>query len=418
MKKIFIFLIIPFCLFAKITIRYVETDGVGPTKSSAVRNALIETVKQSNGVAINSKRSYSKAIKEIGVSQDDQSSHAVAIREDTQKKIKEATRGFIQNYSIVDAYKKDIGWYVKLRIKIKKYKTPGFNPHKRRKMAVMPFSFKNMYSILNTNASGKQVSDRFTQSLVSKMTQARKFTILDRENSRYYQAEKNFILSGNSGKDELLKLGKRLGTDYMLVGKILNFSINKITDSNNIGLPETSELICNATISYRVIMMATQQIKWSEIISKEFTLEDKTSNSTEAIIAGASDKTTDIIMTNILNNIFPPKIIAVTRNSIIINRGGNSIQVGDIYKAYKFGQRLVDPYTHEFLGYEEIPSAKIKITKVDPKISYADVIYGKVAKGMILRKVKSGKSTTFESEGEATTDVKIKSNGGVVLPFD
>lgn len=418
MKKIFILLIIPFCLFAKITIRYVDADGIGSTKSSAIRNALIEMIKESNGVAISSKRSYTKAISETGVSQDGQGSHAVVIREKTRKKIREATRGFIQNYSIVNAYRKDNGWYVKLRIKIKKYKTPGFNPNKRRRMAIMPFSFKNMYPILGTSASGKQISDRFTQSLVSKMTQARKFTILDRENSRYYQEEKNFILSGNSSKDELLKLGKRLGTDYMVVGKILDFSINKITDTNNIGLPSTSKIVCSATISYRIIMMATQQIKWSETISKEFTLEDGISNSLEAIVAKAADKIAGTIMANVLNNIFPPRIIAVTTNSIIINQGGNSIQTGDIYKAYGLGQRLTDPYTHEFLGYEEIPSAKVKITKVGPKVSYANVIYGRVAKGMILRKIKSNKNATFHSDGEATTDVKIKSNGGVVLPFD
>lgn len=418
MKKIFILFIIPICLFAKIETTHVEVDGVGPTKSAAIQNALIEVVKQTNGVNINSKRSYSKAISEVGVSADGESSHAIAISENTQKVIKEATSGFIRNYSIIDAQKEGDDWYVKLSIEIKKYKAPGHNPNKRRKMAIMPFEFKNAYYILNTNESGREVSKRFTQSLVSKITQARKFTVLDRENSKYYQAEKNFLLSGNSNQDELLKLGKRLGTDYLLIGQILDLNIENFTETSNIGLPSTSELICNTTISYRIMMMSTQQVKWSETISKQFVIEeDSNQNSKEAIVANATDKISGFIMTNILNNIFPPKIITVTPNSVIINQGGNSIDSGSIYKAFGYGQRLIDPYTKEFLGYEEIEAGVVEITTVNPKVSYAKVLEGKVAKGMILRKIQGNENNSFSSDGEAETDVVITPNGGVVLPF-
>ena len=419
MKKIFILLILPFCLFAKIETTYVAVDGIGPTKSTAIKNALIEVVKQTHGVSISSRRAYSKAISEVGVSADGESSHAVAISENTQKVITEATHGFIRNYSIVDAHRDGDSWYVKLRIKIKKYKTPGYNPNKRRKMAVMPLEFKNSYNILGAYESGREVSSRFTQSLVSKMTQARKFTILDRENSNYYQAEKNFLLSGNSSQDELLKLGKRLGTDYLLIGQILDLSIQKITEKSNIGLPSTSQTVCNATISYRIMMMATQQVKWSETISKQFNIEENSNlNSKEAVVANATDKISGFILTNILNNIFPPKIVTVTKRSVIVNQGGNSIETGDVYKAFQKGQRLVDPYTKEFLGYEEIESGRIEITQVNPKVSYAKVLDGFVSAGMILRKVKSNNSESFQSEGEATTDVERTESGGVVLPFD
>ena len=423
MKTVFILLIlslsfIPSTLFAKIQTRYLAVVGVGNTKSEAIRNGLIEAIKQTNGVKINSKRRYYKAIKKIGVSAGVDSRHRVFVAENTQKLIRETASGFVRNYSILDTFRQGGIWHVRLRIRFKRYKEPGFNPNKRRRIAIIPFEYKNRYIVLNQNKSGRAIANRFTQSLVSRITQSRKFTVLDRENNRYYNQEKKFILSGNSGNDELLKLGRRLGADDLLTGTILNFSLNNIVEHNSIGLPEISKLICNVTISYRILMMSTQQIKWSETISKEFAVkENSDQNSAEAIVASSMNKISGFILSNILSDIYPPKVIAVTRSSIIVNQGGNSITMGTSFKVYRNGQRLTDPYTHEFLGYEEIQAGEIKIMKVDPKVSYAKVINGVVSQGMVLRKVKNV-TQKFHSEGEAKTDVEILPNGRVVLPFD
>ncbi len=422
MKKLFIFLV----LLATISEAGIETKkeikifdgiGVGTTRENAINNALIEAIGQMKGVYIEKSSASEDAI----INSTKGSSATFKFNSNINK----LTRGRVNSYKIKNV--KQIGEYkyravvgIK-KVKItKKYKTPGLNPNKRRKLAVFPFEYKNSYVIFNRNEDGKQVSDRFTQSLVTKITQARKFTVLDRENSKYYQAEKNFLLSGNSSKDELLKLGKRLGVDYMVVGKILDLKIGKVTETNNIGIPETSRLVCNATISYRILMMATQQIKWSETLSKSFNLkENRDINSAEAIVAIASDKISSYILENILNNIYPPRIVAVTANNIIVNQGGNSIREGEIFKVFAKGERLVDPYTKEYLGYEEIEAGKIVIKSVKPKVSYARLLEGRVSKGMILRRIKSenGKAA-FHSEGEAETDVKIAPGGGVVLPFD
>jgi len=415
MKKIFIFLmlsLLPLALFGKIEVRYLSVEGVGSTRAEAIRDGLIEAIKQTNGVNIESKKRYYKQIKQVGITLDGDSSSGFSVSERTQKFIREATNGFVRNYSITNADNIDGEWHVRLKIKFKNYKTPGLDPNKRRKIAIMPFESKLSYVILNDNELGNKVSKILTQTLVSKITQARKFAVLDRENSKYYQGEKNFILSGDSGRQELLKLGKRLGTDYLLVGQILDFSIENITEQNNIGLPETSSIICSATISYRILAMATQQVKWSETLSESIEINY---DSNEAMLVNVSQKISSVILRNILANIYPPKIIAITSRNIIINQGGNSVKKGEVFKAYKAGERLTDPYTNEFLGYEEIETGEIVITKVNPKVSYAKTLNGIVSKDMILRKVKIYQN--HQAEGEAITDVKINKDGGIVLPF-
>jgi len=417
-KILTLLLLLPIVLFARVETTYLVTEGYGHTRVMAVRNALIEAIKQTQGVAISAKRAYTKSISEAGISLNGDSVHSVSVAENSIKQIREATRGFIKSYRVLDTYKEDGEWVAKIRIKMLKYKTPGFSPKKRRKLAVMPFEYKSSYFILGNSVSGDIVSKRFTQALVSKITQSRKFAVLDRENSRYYAKEKNFILSGNSSKNELLKLGKRLGSDYLVIGQILDYRIGASSSQNSLGIPTSSEATCEATVSYRILAMATQQIKWSETVSASFALSDSTLRKpAEAIVAISMDKIAGEILNHIIDNIYPPMIVAVTANSIIVNQGGNSIHKGDIFKAYKKGERLSDPYTHEFLGYEEIEAGKIEITTVRPKISYGKLLEGIANKGMILRRVKQ-KSKKVRSGGEAETDVKIAPGGGVVLPFD
>ncbi len=425
MKKstFFIFFIfLGISINAKILTSYSIARGIGDTRSEAIKNALIEVVKQTNGVSIASARSYSKSIRQTGISVNSNSSNSFAVSEHSRQKIVEATRGFIRSYSIIDSYKEGGNWHVKVRVKHLRYKVPGFSHRSRRKMVVFPLEFKSTYDILNSYENGKEVSTRVTQELVSKLTQSRKFAILDRENSNYYKSEKSFILSGDSSKEELLKLCKRLGADYLFIGKLLDLKISKEqAGQNDLGIPMDTDggYGCVATISYRILAMATQQIKWSETISYNFAIPEKDNlKSAEAILAYASDKIADKILYHILSNIYPPMIISVTSNSIIVNQGGNSIHKGDIFKAYKKGERLKDPYTGEYLGYEELEAGEIVISRVTPKISYAHLLRGSVSKGMILRKVPKSPLTRNESEGEATTDVKISPNGGVVLPFD
>lgn len=418
MKKIVIFIIFTIFAYAQIVQTNVEVRGAGLTEDKAIYNGLIHAIEQINGVAIKSNQSsITESLKTKVLT----SNGSVKMKLSSKKSISAvstATKGLIHTYSINSIQKTQDGYIASLNVTINNYKAPGLNPNKRRKMAIIPFEYKASYNILNAYEEGRVVSKRFTQSLISKITQARKFTVLDRENSKYYQQEKNFLLTGNSNQDELLKLGKRLGTDYLLIGQILDLSIQNITTTSNIGLPTTSQLVCNATISYRIMMMATQQVKWSETVSKEFVIEENANqNSAEAIFANATDKISNVIMSNILNNIYPPLITSVTKKSIVVNQGGNSIKKGSVFITYTKGKKLTDPYTKEFLGYEEIKAGEIEIINVTPKVSYAKLLNGTVAQGMILR-ANQEKNSSDDTQEKSKTDVKIKQNGGISLPFD
>jgi TolB-like protein len=383
-------------VYTKKDVKVYEGVGYGSTRQEAVNNALAEAVEQINGVVI-AKSVYSE---DLLVETDKENASAFVY--DT--KIKKITAGKVDSYKIESVTKGDDGRYEAVvsvtKTKVThKYKAPGHNPKNRRALAVIPFEFKKSYSIYGVNIPGEALSMRLNQAVVTKFTQTRKFTVLDRENSKYYEFEKSFLLSGNSQRSELARLGQRLGVDYFVIGQIVDFAIERESQTNYYTSQTTSSDKAYATISYRILNVPTQQIKWAETIDISFDLPKK--KRAESIILKASDTIAQEIVDRVLNNIFPPKVIEVSHKNAIVNMGGNVIHVGEKYKVFRYGKKLYDPYTKEYLGRDEIEVGTVEITKVLPKISYAKILSGKVKKGNVLRKEASQNSDKVKANDDS-----------------
>ena len=402
MKKLFILFLLAGSLLAGIKTFSVIAQGYGITEDEAVKNALVNAVGQAKGLAISARKRLQRKIKEAHVSINGVNAASIKVSDATSSAISTATGGFVKSYRILYVKKVGPGEYkAKVKAYFTKYKAPGLNPRNRRSLAVLPFSYKPTYSLDGIAIDGKELSRRLTQAIVNKITQTRKFTVLDRQNSRYYEFERRFLLSPGTDPVELARIGKRLGADYFIIGEIVDFGVGTKAGNSLIGASDTSNM-AYATINYRILNIPTQQIKWSDTIDIEFELPH--SNRAESLIAKASNKIAQVLVDQIMFNIYPPKIIGKRGSQAIVNMGGNVLHRGDRFKVYALGKRLYDPYTKEPLGRDEIEIGEVEITKVLPKISYAKIVSGKVKKGAILRPVESeeenepdgGKESMFE----------------------
>ncbi|SMC08771.1 CsgG/HfaB family protein [Nitratiruptor tergarcus] len=397
MKKFIVLILFSLSLFAGIKTISVIAQGYGTTYDEAVKNALINAVGQVKGIAISARKRLQRKIHEAHISVNDSYKASIKVADRTSNSIYSSTGGFINSYKII--YVKKISpkeYKAKVKAYFAKYRSPGLNPRNRRSLAVLPFEYKKNYTLYGISINGKALSDRITQSIVNKITQTRKFTVLDRQNSKYYQVEKDLLTSGDSDPVELARLGKRLGADYFVIGQILDFGVNKNIESNYYTGESSSKNEAYATIAYRILNIPTQQIKWSDTIDIEFELPP--ARRAESIVVKAGDKIAQVLVEQIIFNIYPPKIVSISRDRVVVNMGGNFIHTGEKYEVYKLGKRLYDPYTKESLGREEIKIGTVKITKVLPKISYAKVVEGKVRKGAILKKISTPKEDDSNSQ--------------------
>jgi len=378
MKIIFlslIFILFSLSLEAKTITKRVACFGL--TKQKAVTNALIEAISQVKGVHLESLEVMKSKFQQSSISHNGIDSDRTSTSDESISAISKATKGIIQSYNVIKISKKERGYEALVDIKLAVYKAPGISHKSRRKIAIMPFYVsKNSFTIGSKNYSSSKISDDISQVLTTNITQSRRFAVVDRTYTRDMAKELGIISSGQTPLSQKVKLGQKLGADYILVGTIKSASMQTYNTRNQLTGEGSSKSLAEFIIDYRIIVVGTSQIKWSD--STKAILDMSNSNgSVNMALQNAIEKVSSNITNSLLGNIYPIRIVQITRTGdIVLNQGGNSIQKGMRLDVMNLGKKIIDPYTKESLGRTETKTAEIEITRVTPKLSYAKVIDG------------------------------------------
>jgi len=365
----------------------VEVTSFSTTREMAIEEALIDAISQVKGVDIDShSMRLANQIKDNG-----RSNIKLSIANTTAMK----TKGQIKHYQILDE-NCDAECSVTLSVTVPVYDAPGLSPDRRRTMVIAPFE--------------GEYGQAFSDNLQTFLTQSRRFAILDREHNKEYQNEAHLLLSANTALTEKMRLGQVLGLDYLIVGSVGYRDDSRTNNSNMTG---ESEFILDqaSSISYKIINLATRQIKWQDNQEIQAHIQDPT--------------TAQQVATQITNLIYPIKIVANNDQHVVLNQGGKSIEKGQIYDVYQLGDKIIDPYTKESLGREENHVGRVEISRITPKLSYAKAIGGNIqsmSKGSILRRAEmtmfSPSLSTDKTSANNHSDngVKTSPSGGVIIP--
>ncbi|MCK4790014.1 MAG: hypothetical protein KAV87_40125 [Desulfobacteraceae bacterium] len=431
MKRIvflFIFLFIGVAAYADEKIHEFEVTGEGTSYKEALHDALVNGISQIYGFKMESEEVRQTKIRELSAYVNDQSKSIGEIDINTQGRIDFKTEGFVQNYEVLSKSMNSSDLYeVNVLIKIASYKTPGISPNSRRKIAIIPFRTNQAsYSFRGGHIPSSEISRQFTQKLVTEMTQTRRFTVLDREYMEEFLREKNLVLSADAPVSEQMKIGEVLGVDYLLVGTITEASQKQIPYTIQVTGETGYDYSASFVADYRIMVMATRQIKWSDSVT--ISLGDAKIKSMvpslrpEKIQQSLLGKAAQQIVHRAIENIYPIRVVKVQPNGeLILNQGGVTVSDGEMLDVFIKGERIVDPYTGESLGSSETWAATIKIVRVIPKMSYARVIKGQLAtiqNGSICRRIAEKNNQTPRNSAGRKTDVQTTSGGGAVLPFD
>lgn len=416
MKKFLIFFVLAFTLYAdnggivkKTSVSQMSGTGVGLTREEAVNNAILEALGKLDGVKISSKKFMStNAV---------HSNDGSFIKDTYNQNIQKATNGRVDSYSIDDVSGVDGNYEARVTIKKirtkKSYKTPGFSPHSRRKIAVVPiYASDLLYEILGKTYGRKKVTLHLTQEVVNAITQTRKFSVLDREATQAYDNEKALLLSGDAQKDELARLNNVLGTDYLYILNVADFHLDREVTKSDLTGKISENTMANATIEYRIIVMATRQIKYSHTQNFSFAVEG--GNTDNQILTNALQTIAKGLTEDIINNIYPMKIAGYSGSEVILSQ---KLPVGARYEVFRLGNKIYDSYTKEAVGYDEQRAGLIEITRSNPKMSYARVLEGSPKKGDLCRLAQDSTEEII-SDFDKPSDIDHVDGGGVILPFD
>lgn len=180
-------------------------EGTGLTREDAINNAIIEAIGKMSGVSINSLKKSNTS-----VSTDNSGSN---IQDNYSEQISKATKGRADTYEI-NSVEQDANGKYTANVTIfkttttKKYQAPGLSADNRRSITVFDST---------PDAAKRGIGSALQQKIISDLLQSRKFNVLDRDSSGYYEMEKALIKSGDAASDEVYKLKNMLATDYIFI---------------------------------------------------------------------------------------------------------------------------------------------------------------------------------------------------------
>ncbi len=169
-----------------------------------------------------------------------------------------------------------------------------------------------------------------------------------------YAETREFAAIGKSASWRVIRLG--------LVGKIYDGQSGKLIESTNIPI-ELKEQTENAANS-----------------SKNGDLSD-------ALLQKVTFMAAEAVAARVADVIYPARIVSKIDRMVTISRGeGSGVAIGQVWEVFALGEEMVDPDTGASLGREELMVGQVRITRVNPKTSQAEIISDTgVDKGALLR---------------------------------
>lgn len=383
----------------------VQATGRAHTSDLALRDALSKAIAQVTGVEVStlsSVEAYVIQAEAEGVS-GITSGSAIGSAQTQSSSVK--VDGIIKSYRILGEHTDSENMYVvRVSAVIPKYEAAASS--KRKKIALTQTKVLSATRLFDVTRQ-TEIRDMLDQAIESQLVQSRKFAVLSRRNLADMAKEFNLIASDGVSKAEKAKLGQMLGGDYILIPEIADANATFRTQTIQVTGQTKVTAEGGITLGMRVITAATGEIKFSDTYTA--------SASQHPDSLGLIQAVADAAVSDLVERIFPARVISTTNDDFIINFGGDTVQEGALYRVFAEGEVMVDPYTGESLGAREQEVALAEIYRVEAKVAYARVVAGGgVNPGMVARRDR-------EAEAQLAAPQPVKSEPkkkGVKLPFD
>lgn len=247
----------------------VSSRGVAKTYDEAVQSALKDAVRQVNGSAFAGDTKKTLQSAEVGEGQ------VTADQEHLTDDFHEVLKGVVLGHRVKKEINREDGLIeVRLEVDVAKYTAPMKDS--REKVAVM--MIKPMIAGFQIGGEGKEcyrpaplVVEELSSRITTAIVQSGRFGVLSREDEDVIRAEEK-IIADNAPVEEMVKIGQRLGADYLVTGTLRNIHVGAPVTTTSQLTGQSRSMLSFATLrmTYRVIVVSTAQIAWTENVDLEF----------------------------------------------------------------------------------------------------------------------------------------------------
>lgn len=224
--------------------------------------------------------------------------------------------------------------------------------------------------------------DQIRSEMEASFRATRKFRVLSRDKSTLNALidEQNFAQSDFAKGDAAAK-GELSNANYLIIPTVTDFKFYRshtpLPNFDNKYKRRDSGLL---SINAQMLDTTSGQIVTTFSLKSTF-------NSGSAIVNGRGGSPSSVNFTKMAKEVaarlanqfvaavYPMKIVKRTTTEVILNRGKDGgLKIGDVLQVFSAGEELIDPDTGESLGSAEEYIGEIKVSRINPKITFAKVL--------------------------------------------
>ena len=226
----------------------------------------------------------------------------------------------------------------------------------------------------------------------------RKFEVLsrDKEVLSAVREEQEFAQSdltkGNAAQE-----GELENADFLVMPTVQDFVFYRsATPVPNLASKYVRRDSGRLEINAQILDTSTGAIKTTFYMKSSFATKDQIVNSKGGVPSSVNytnmaKKVSAQMADQLVDTVFPMRVLNSQNGQVWINRGKDGgLKDGDTLNVYRPGEALIDPDTGENLGSAEVFLAKVKVVRVNPKFTIAEINGTEpddpILKGDILRK--------------------------------
>jgi len=272
-------------------------------------------------------------------------------------------------------------------------------PHKAR-LAVLPAIFSPLFKpeikVAKTLETSGLVSLKavFTKShethweapslglsLAEAFVGSRKFDVLERARLTEVLKEIQFGESEYADATRVVPLGKALNAEYVVLPSIeVVHLVEEIKDIPYVDHVRP-RLLGKMIARLQVVDTATSKIVAAFTDEVQVERRQKYDNpfagsEFNSLVVDLYRMQSMRMLARTLEAIYPVRLLEATNGKAVLNRGEGAISAGDEFDVYTLGKAYVDPDTGASLGQSETKIARVKVVRVLPKFSEAEVVEG------------------------------------------
>lgn len=260
------------------------------------------------------------------------------------------------------------------------------------KIAVLPFDDGSIKHWWNNYDLGKGVSNELTTAFLNQTP--KRFRLIEREQLDAVLTEQDFGTSGRVDPKTAAKIGKVLGVQYLLMGRVTEFSVTEKSNSVSLGGKSlgVKSSIAKAALDARLVDTNTaeviisvtgkgektnNQVKVSVDYNRidlggqafsESDLGKALRDAVNKVAKGVYDKAAEGAMGAASASALTGSVAYASGNKIMINIGTNvGVKVGMIFTVKHIVEEVTDPDTGEVLDTISEDVAEIKVDEVKDK---------------------------------------------------